>query len=106
MMKKEISTVKKIQQCIEAMEEFKDQYGTSFENACPAEFATINEALEKQIPKTPTNLQYEGGYVQYWNCPTCGTQEEVWINDYEWWMPCCPVCGQRVDWSKTEQYKM
>ena len=58
------------------------------------------QALEKQIPKTPT---YEGdGYApdgtfvwDEWLCPCCGKRYEVDYDDYDF----CPNCGQKLDWS-------
>lgn len=63
----------------------------------------VVDALRKQIPQKP---DYEGdgyddsGNIIYdtWICPNCGDRYEV---DYE--THCyCPMCGQRIDWSKGE----
>lgn len=46
------------------------------------------EALEKQIPKKPVEL----------NCPRCrfnGIDNSWWVFNF------CPECGQRIDWSET-----
>lgn len=61
------------------------------------------EALEKQIPQSPT---YEGdgyadGMLVYdtWICPRCGHHYEVDYDDYDY----CPNCGQRIDWSNKNE---
>lgn len=63
----------------------------------------VADALRKQIPQKP---DYEGdGYddvgnliYDTWICPNCGDRYEV---DYEIHQY-CPMCGQRIDWSKGE----
>jgi rubrerythrin len=63
----------------------------------------VADALRKQIPQKP---DYEGdgyddvGNLVYdtWICPNCGDRYEV---DYEIHQY-CPMCGQRIDWSKGE----
>lgn len=63
----------------------------------------VLDALRKQIPQKP---DYEGdGYddsgnliYDTWICPNCGDRYEV---DYEMHQY-CPMCGQRIDWSKGE----
>lgn len=53
-----------------------------------AEFKALAiEALEKQIPKKPIEL----------NCPRCrfnGIDNSWWVFTY------CPECGQAIDWSE------
>lgn len=62
-----------------------------------------HDALEKQIPKSPT---YEAdGYADCelvydtWYCPNCGKDYEVGYDDYGY----CPCCGQRIDRSEVEE---
>ena len=60
------------------------------------------QALEKQIPKSPTyeGDGYSNGQLVYdtWICPCCGHHYEVDYDDYEY----CPKCGQKIDWSDEE----
>lgn len=52
------------------------------------------EALEKQIPKKPTNLRGFGKYsTVIGTCPICGSG-----NNSEY--PYCGFCGQALDWEK------
>lgn len=48
------------------------------------------EALEKQIPKTPINVIYDGQYIEYWNCPHCHIQHSNEITRF------CDNCGQAL----------
>ena len=50
------------------------------------------EALEKQIPKKPKEI--ENGWL-YFYCPHCGNLVGTLMN---FQYPTC-VCGQRLDWS-------
>ena len=56
------------------------------------------EALEKQIPQSPT-LEGDGycpeGNLVYdtWICPNCERDYEVDYHDYDY----CPNCGQKID---------
>ena len=62
---------------------------------------TLKEAVEKQMPKMPVNLQdhyfpetYDYDYTSF-NCPCCG--EELTSDEYH--QPkFCPNCGQKLDW--------
>jgi patatin-like phospholipase/acyl hydrolase len=64
----------------------------------------IDEAVEKQIPKKPTEIRgsrdcrlWENGIMEG-NCPECGeTVTENWFGCY------CGHCGQALDWE--EAYK-
>lgn len=63
----------------------------------------IENALNKQIPKSPT---YDGdGYApdgtfvwDEWICPRCGTRYEVEYEEHDY----CPNCGQHIDWSEED----
>lgn len=76
---------------LEELQEYK-QLGTLEE---------IENALNKQIPKSPT---YDGdGYApdgtfvwDEWICPRCGTRYEVEYEEHDY----CPNCGQHIDWSE------
>lgn len=61
------------------------------------------QALEKQISKKP---KYEGdgyadGHLVYdtWICPCCEKSYEVDYDNYDY----CPNCGQKLDWSETDE---
>lgn len=47
------------------------------------------KALEKQIPKKPTDR------CMYKECPACG-EVEIEFCKY------CPICGQKLDWRNEE----
>lgn len=52
-------------------------------------FETAIEALEKQVPKKPVEL----------NCPRCrfnGIDNSWWVFKF------CPECGQAIDWSEED----
>lgn len=55
----------------------------------------IKNAVEKQIPKKPTQIVSEGyRYTDTYRCQTCGGNfSGTGIADY------CYHCGQRIDWS-------
>ena len=67
---------------------------------------TLKEAVEKQIPKIPVNLQdhyfsetYDYDYTSF-NCPCCG--EELTSDEYH--QPnFCPNCGQKLDWRENTE---
>lgn len=59
------------------------------------------EALEKQIPKEPLNIE-ETKYKVSYKCPVCGT---VHVNGWcgtNWKLPFCSICGQALDWSDSK----
>lgn len=59
------------------------------------------EALEKQIPKEPLNIE-ETKYKVSYKCPVCGT---VHVNGWcgtNWKLPFCSICGQALDWSNNK----
>ena len=60
------------------------------------EYRMVMEALEKQIPKKPTNksLEFDG---KYGYCPCCNRILADHSNFRR-----CPDCGQALDWSDTE----
>lgn len=75
----------------------KTQFGLS-DNIQRAEDLAI-EALEKQIPKKPLNIE-ETKYKVSYKCPVCGT---VHVNEWcgtNWKLPFCSICGQALDWSE------
>ena len=75
----------------------KTQFGLS-DNIQRAEDLAIN-ALEKQIPKKPLNIE-ETKYKVSYKCPVCGT---VHVNEWcgtNWKLPFCSICGQALDWSE------
>lgn len=56
------------------------------------------QALEKQIPKKPTEINDECGYFE---CPTCGDliyAEGARFKEHKY----CLSCGRKLDWSDTE----
>lgn len=56
-------------------------------------------ALEKQIPKKPLNIE-ETKYKVSYKCPMCGT---VHVNEWcgtNWKLSFCSICGQALDWSE------
>jgi len=52
---------------------------------------TAITALEKQIPKKPT----DNGH-----CPECFSDNDCPYNEEK--VRCCPSCGQKLDWSDEE----
>lgn len=63
-----------------------------------AMYLAIN-AINKQIPKKPTNFAIENnGYTIYdCECPTCGqSHRELFPFGF------CIHCGQKIDWGDTE----
>jgi hypothetical protein len=58
-------------------------------------------AIEKQIPKKPLNIE-ETKYKVSYKCPVC---ETVHVNGWcgtNWKLPFCSICGQALDWRDTE----
>lgn len=55
-------------------------------------------ALEKQIPKEPSNIyKVYGEWELYGECPNCKhTGLKQGIHNHCWW------CGQAIDWSENE----
>lgn len=53
------------------------------------------EALEKQIPKTPTRGKY--GHTE---CACCGWVIESFCGDLEQYPFCRPNCGQAIYWEE------
>ena len=55
------------------------------------------EVLEKQIPKKPIRLPADHPfYYEVGDCPTCGVS--VYVSDGK----NCSQCGQKIDWSETD----
>lgn len=55
-------------------------------------------AIEKQIPKKPTEINDECGYFE---CPTCGDliyAEGARFKEHKY----CLSCGRKLDWSDEE----
>ena len=57
---------------------------------------TVIEALEKQIPKKPT--QYDS--VPHNRCPVCHNAVKVFVDAHEYHY--CLYCGQALDWGCKE----
>ena len=77
---------------LEALAEIKGQNAkvAAVDEACLVACA----ALDKQIPKKPTNLRGFGKYsTVIGTCPICGGG-----NNSEY--PYCGYCGQALDWEK------
>lgn len=55
------------------------------------------KALQKQIPKKPTEKYNHGNFVIDWLCPSCGRFHR---NDYP--LEYCSHCGQAIDWGEDE----
>ena len=55
----------------------------------------LAEALEKQIPKKPTNICIRCGFVVEGLCSTCGSAV---LPEHKY----CSNCGQTIDWSDEE----
>lgn len=55
------------------------------------------EALEKQIPKKPQNID---GDMEIFDCPCCG-HTIIAIDDMTIHQNCL-MCGQKLDWSDVE----
>lgn len=56
------------------------------------------KALEKQMPKKPTEINDECGYFE---CPTCGDliyAEGARFKEHKY----CLSCGRKLDWSDEE----
>ena len=85
-----IEHIKKVAFCVE--NEIEEIKASKFITA----LNTAIEALEKQIPKKPTDktLEYDGYYGR---CPGCNRV----IYDYKD-RNRCYNCGQALDWSDTE----
>lgn len=87
------------QKAIDYFKRRKTQYGLA-DNIQQAENCAI-EALEKQIPKKPLNIE-ETKYKVSYKCPVC---ETVHVNGWcgtNWKLPFCSICGQALDWRDTE----
>ena len=55
------------------------------------------EAIDKQIPKKPIRLPANHPfYYEAGDCPTCGVS--VYVSDGK----ICSQCGQKIDWSDTD----
>ena len=54
------------------------------------------EALEKQIPKEPSNRE-DNSEISYGYCPCCSDIIDNW-RDIRY----CGECGQAIDWEGTE----
>lgn len=73
-------------------------------NCEACEIKVAIEAVEKQIPKKPINVE-----DKYWACPCCGNLLMVkWITypvnpvPLEAGRNHCEECGQAIDWSEEE----
>lgn len=56
------------------------------------------QALEKQMPKKPINIEWkdkEGKWISRWTCPHCMFNYLSTIYSHCW------RCGQRIDWVET-----
>lgn len=85
------------QEAINYFKRRKIQYGLA-DNIQQAENCAI-EALEKQIPKKPLNIE-ETKYKVSYKCPVCGTVHvNVWCGT-NWKLSFCLICGQALDWSE------
>lgn len=85
---------------IEALAEIEYYGGFSGKNAkiaaCDEACLVACVALDKQIPKKPTNLRGFGKYsTVIGTCPTCGGG-----NNSEY--PYCGGCGQALNWGDIE----
>ena len=75
-------------ECLEELEQYR-ALGTVEE---------LKEAMEKQIPKSPT-IEGDGycpdGNLVYdtWYCPNCDKSYEIDYDEYDY----CPKCGQAID---------
>lgn len=79
--------IKELKECREFAEKRGSYYG---EKAIPTYDLAI-EAIEKQIPKKPTDCD---GYY----CPNCGARVDDDGRGYE--QPYCMECSQAIDWSE------
>lgn len=52
-------------------------------------------ALEKQIPKKPSNISHPQYNVKIGSCPSCGQRNNIYKKF-------CIECGQKLDWSVEE----
>jgi soluble cytochrome b562 len=96
------------------IKDFRESNNPELLNAIPiyerenAEFKTIIEALDKQIPKNPiensydesSEDDYDEGYL--YNCPCCDNNVGKYSKEAEEWVwkvNYCPECGQKIQWS-------
>lgn len=93
----------KEQKLINELQEYLDIEDTSEIALYPEEVQMCIEALEKQIPK---NLYIWGdGYyngeliLDMYDCPNCEKSYEIECDDYKY----CPNCGQKLDWSESDE---
>ena len=82
----------------------RDSYSIDHQRKAENQTELMNitiEALEKQIPKKPTEVEEKEsgfGYSIAFICPSCGTAEV-----YRHYKPNnCLHCGQALDWSEEE----
>ncbi len=76
----------------------KTQYGLA-DNVQQAENCAV-EALEKQIPKSPTlDIVYPSGIRSY-KCPVC--EKGCLVRTDLYYPKYCSNCGHALDWSDTE----
>ena len=90
----------------EAIKIFKDRLElTDYRKQVPEYYKAMElavKALEKQIPKKPTEEQID--FEEFvCICPTCKYTCEYGFEDfrdrkYEY----CPMCGQKLDWGEEE----
>lgn len=52
------------------------------------------QALEKQVPKKPTQLNGKIRYCEMFKCPSCGCEFSGRVSKF------CFRCGQKLDWSE------
>lgn len=110
-----IEDQKSMKYFLDSLDEFKDQYGTSFSNAEPDMFEFIEHSLIERIAFTP--LLFDHDHEEYFTkrvvCGCCKKVIGSWDYGREW---CdgskeyfiehhkyCNECGHPIDWSEVEE---
>lgn len=86
------------QEAIEGLEYLISGDCTDNQQAFIKEIEIAISALEKQIPKKPTEKEVIGasmtGYKYKGQCPKCSSTVSQYTGNH------CPKCGQVLDWSE------
>lgn len=80
-------------------EETREQFllalnSNAYLNMCESsDMENVMNALDKQVPKKPIGDLHS---VPHYRCPNC--KDTIVVYESEYRFPCCPWCGQAIDW--------
>ena len=93
--------IKYIESALKKVKDQKENFGF-MDRFTVAENCEVTKALEKQIPRTPIQIE---GYKEPCFCPICEPSDETFVkatcehDKYNY----CPICGQKIDWSDEDE---